>query len=89
LGLGFLQICRADGAGVQLKACTACCRQRRRREIFIEQKKKEFQAPAGAASAVQSENVHARKSFREENVGLLGKFGVNYDQRYLFETEEE
>jgi REP element-mobilizing transposase RayT len=32
---------------------------------------------------------HAKKSFREEYVELLEKFGVNYDQRYIFKTGEE
>jgi putative transposase len=31
---------------------------------------------------------HARKSFREEYVALLEKFGVEYDPRYLFKTVE-
>jgi hypothetical protein len=37
----------------------ACHRQRRRREIFIEQNKKEFPAPSGAASSVHCKHVHA------------------------------
>jgi putative transposase len=32
---------------------------------------------------------HAKKSFREEYVALLEKFGVEYDQRYIFKTAEE
>ena len=32
---------------------------------------------------------HAKKSFREEYVELLEKFGVEYDPRYLFKTGEE
>jgi len=32
---------------------------------------------------------HARKSFREEYVELLEKFGVNYDKKYIFETHDE
>jgi len=31
---------------------------------------------------------HAQKSFREEYVGLLEKFGVEYDPRYIFTTAE-
>src|SRR6202142_1073929 len=31
----------------------------------------------------------ARKSFREEYVELLEKFQVNYDQRYIFKTDDE
>jgi len=31
---------------------------------------------------------HARKSFREEYVALLEKFGVEYDPRYIFKTGE-
>ena len=32
---------------------------------------------------------HARKSFREEYVALLEKFGVEYDPQYIFKTGEE
>ena len=32
---------------------------------------------------------HAKKSFREEYITLLEKFGVEYDQRYIFKTSEE
>ena len=32
---------------------------------------------------------HANKSFREEYVALLEKFGVAYDPRYLFKTNQE
>jgi REP element-mobilizing transposase RayT len=32
---------------------------------------------------------HAKKSFREEYVALLEKFGVDYDPRYIFKTSEE
>ena len=32
---------------------------------------------------------HARRSFREEYVELLDKFGVEYDQRYIFKFGEE
>ena len=32
---------------------------------------------------------HAKKSFREEYVALLEKFGVEYDPRYIFKTGEE
>jgi hypothetical protein len=32
--------------------------QRRRREIFVEQNKKGFEAPAGAASSAHTERVH-------------------------------
>jgi putative transposase len=32
---------------------------------------------------------HARKSFREEYVVLLEKFGVEYDPQYIFKTNEE
>jgi putative transposase len=32
---------------------------------------------------------HARKTFREEYVELLEKFGVDYNPRYLFKTGEE
>ena len=31
---------------------------------------------------------HARQSFREEYVALLEKFGVNYDARYIFKSDE-
>jgi putative transposase len=30
---------------------------------------------------------HAKKSFRDEYLDLLEKFGVEYDQRYIFKTE--
>jgi hypothetical protein len=32
---------------------------------------------------------HAKKSFREEYVVLLEKFGVEYDPRYIFKTSAE
>jgi REP element-mobilizing transposase RayT len=32
---------------------------------------------------------HAKKSFREEYVELLEKFSVDYDQRYIFKTDDE
>ena len=32
---------------------------------------------------------HAKKSFREEYVALLEKFGVEYDPQYIFKTSEE
>jgi REP element-mobilizing transposase RayT len=32
---------------------------------------------------------HAKKSFREEYLTLLEKFGVEYDPQYLFKTGEE
>jgi REP element-mobilizing transposase RayT len=32
---------------------------------------------------------HARKSFRDEYIGLLEKFGVEYDHRYVFKTLDE
>jgi putative transposase len=32
---------------------------------------------------------HARRSFREEYIKLLEKFGVDYDPKYIFKTEIE
>lgn len=32
---------------------------------------------------------HGKKSFREEYVALLERFGVEYDARYIFKTEAE
>jgi REP element-mobilizing transposase RayT len=32
---------------------------------------------------------HARKSFHEEYVELLEKFGVEYDDRYIFKNQDE
>ena len=32
---------------------------------------------------------HARKSFRDEYTGLLEKFGVEFDSRYIFKTLDE
>ena len=32
---------------------------------------------------------HATKSFREEYIELLEKFGVDYDRRYIFKTEDD
>ena len=32
---------------------------------------------------------HARKTFRQEYVELLEKFGIAYDKRYIFKTDEE
>jgi REP element-mobilizing transposase RayT len=32
---------------------------------------------------------HAKKTFRQEYVKLLEKFGVDYDQRYIFKTDDE
>ena len=31
---------------------------------------------------------HAKKSFRDEYVELLEKFGVEYDRKYIFKTDE-
>ena len=32
---------------------------------------------------------HVRKPFRDEYIELLEKFGVSYDQRYIFKTGDE
>jgi REP element-mobilizing transposase RayT len=32
---------------------------------------------------------HAKKTFRQEYVELLEKFGIDYDPRYIFKTQEE
>ena len=32
---------------------------------------------------------HAKKSFREEYVELLERFGVDYDTKYIFKTGDE
>ena len=32
---------------------------------------------------------HAKKSFREEYIALLEKFGVQFDQRYIFKMTED
>ena len=32
---------------------------------------------------------HARKPFRAEYIELLEKFGVSYDKRYIFKTDDE
>ena len=32
---------------------------------------------------------HAKKSFREEYVELLEKFGVDYDAKYIFKTDDK
>lgn len=32
---------------------------------------------------------HAKKSFRDEYIELLEKFGVDYDQRYIFKSGDE
>jgi REP element-mobilizing transposase RayT len=32
---------------------------------------------------------HTKKSFREEHVQLLEKFGVDYDARYIFDDNRE
>jgi REP-associated tyrosine transposase len=32
---------------------------------------------------------HAKKSFREEYVELLEKFNVDYDEKYIFKTDDE
>jgi len=32
---------------------------------------------------------HAKKTFRDENLELLEKFGVEYDQRFIFKVNEE
>jgi len=34
------------------------------------------------------QNHHAKQSFRDEYVELLEKFGVDYDQKYIFKTDE-
>jgi len=39
---------------------------------------------------IQSQQKHhERKSFREEYVEMLERFGVAYDQRYIFKTNDE
>ena len=39
---------------------------------------------------IENQQVHhAKKSFREEYVELLEKFGVDFDPRYIFKTGEE
>jgi REP element-mobilizing transposase RayT len=32
---------------------------------------------------------HAKKTFRQEYIELLEKFGVDYDQRYIFKTDSD
>jgi hypothetical protein len=32
---------------------------------------------------------HATKTFREEYIELLEKFGVDYDQRYILKTDDD
>src|SRR6516162_10014336 len=32
---------------------------------------------------------HAKKSFRQEYIELLEKFGVDYDQRYIFRATDD
>ena len=32
---------------------------------------------------------HAKKSFRDEYVELLEKFGIEYDKRYIFKTDDQ
>jgi REP element-mobilizing transposase RayT len=32
---------------------------------------------------------HAKKSFQEEYIGLLERFGVDYDRRYIFKSGED
>jgi len=32
---------------------------------------------------------HAKKSFRKEYVELLERFGVGYDQRYIFRADDQ
>jgi REP element-mobilizing transposase RayT len=32
---------------------------------------------------------HAKRSFREEYIGLLERFGVDYDRRYIFKSGED
>jgi len=34
------------------------------------------------------QKYHAKKSFRDEYLELLEKFGVEYDQKYIFKTDE-
>jgi hypothetical protein len=31
---------------------------------------------------------HAKKSFRDEYLELLEKFGVEYDRKYIFKTDQ-
>jgi hypothetical protein len=51
----------------------ACYRQRRRREIFIEQNSKDFQAPSGAASPVHG---HHRTSKSEQQIPFQNRRGM-------------
>jgi hypothetical protein len=44
---------------------------------------------AGFDSLDDKQKHHAKKSFREEYVELLEKFGVDYDTRYIFKTGED
>ena len=37
---------------------------------------------------LNQEQHHKRKSFKEEYLGLLVKFGIEYDEKYLFEWIE-
>ena len=37
---------------------------------------------------LNQEQHHKRKSFKEEYLGLLEKFGIEYDEKYLFEWIE-
>ena len=40
-------------------------------------------------SIENQQKQHATKTFREEYVELLERFGVDYDQRYIFKTGDE
>ena len=37
---------------------------------------------------VNQELHHQKRTFREENTGLLKKFGIGYDSKFLFEFFE-
>jgi REP element-mobilizing transposase RayT len=41
-----------------------------------------------AKYVLDQERRHAGKSFKDEYVGLLNRFGVEYDDRYLFDWKE-
>jgi REP element-mobilizing transposase RayT len=39
-------------------------------------------------SIQNQQNHHVKKSFRDEYLELLEKFGVEYDQKYIFKTDQ-
>jgi putative transposase len=47
------------------------------------------QVPAVSRYIEDQQKHHAKKSFRDEYIELLERFGVKYDERYIFKMNED